>query len=535
MTVAAAPEEQAAEELQRELNEDIIMAASSPAGFAFVATRDDAEPYIPEKFHLEIAKGLVDVEQGRLELLVIQCPVQHGKSTTASVWGQAWELGLHPTWRVLAATYNTDFAEDHIGKPTRDILERHGQNFFGVHVDPSSRSMKRWSTSSGGMMVAVGVDKPVTGRRGDKILIDDPYPGIAEAMNRNFRADVEDWFKGNVLTRRAAKMRMVVIMSRWNDDDFVAFIIRLAEEGGWNYRVLDFPAIAICPVAGCNAPKIQVVDGPDGRPQVDIHPCDHGVRDSLGRLPGEALWPRVRPIEFLKKQYLALGSALFDALFQGRPHKAGGSIFKQEWFRYFALTDDIVRLRNNAGVVVAQYRLADCLRFQLVDLASGDTQTLRSGITRARKPDYFVVGTFLLCPKNELCVWDIYRDNRIDGTAQVPMMGQLRAKYGAGRIGIEAVAYQMTAVQQAVAAGYPAVPIIRGNESKETRAWVIATRYETGQVYHLQGAPWVDALEEELVAFPRGDNDDQVDVLSDAGAIVAERLGTTRPQGVRVQ
>lgn len=531
----SAVDEAAPEELQRELNEDVIMAASSPAGFAFVATRDDAMPYIPDKFHLEIAKGLVDIEQGRLELLVIQCPVQHGKSTTASVWGQAWEFGVHPNWRVIGATYNTDFAEDNLGKPTRDILERHGPAFFGVHVDPTSRSMKRWGTTAGGRMVAVGVDKPVTGRPADKILIDDPYPGLAEAMSRNFRAEIEDWFKANVISRRAAKLRLVVIMSRWNEDDFVAFVLRMAEEGGWKYKVLDFPAIAICPIEGCNAPKLTVVDGAGpGELELVIEPCDHGVRDSLGRLPGEALWPRVRPIEFLKKQYIAMGGPLFDSLYQGRPRKAGGTIFKQEWYRYFTLTDGIVTLRNNAGVGIQQYRVSECICFQIVDLASGDTQTLRSGVTRAKKADYFVVGTFLLCPRNELLVWNIFRDNRIDGTAQLPLLGQLKSKYGSGRIGIEAVAYQWTAVQQAVAAGLPAVPIVRGNESKETRAWAIAARYETGQVYHLQGAPWIDALESELLAFPRGANDDQVDVLSDAGAVVAERLGTSKPNGVRV-
>ncbi len=93
----------------------------------------------------------------------------------------------------------------------------------------------------------------------------------------------------------------------------------------------------------------------------------------------------------------------------------------------------------------------------------------------------------------------------------------------AGRIGIEAVAYQWTAVQAAVKAGLPAVPITRGNESKETRAWTIASRCETGQVYFLRGAPWVDALEAELIAFPNGAHEVS-GRAHDAGAVVAEAL-----------
>lgn len=523
-------------EPQALLDDDVLMAAASPAGFAYVATRDDADPYIPEDFHLKIAEGMVDIEQGRLELLVVQVPVQHGKSTTASVWGSAWMLGLHPTWYGIAATYNTEFAEDRIGRPTRDILERHGQRFFGVRVDPTSRSMKRWNTTAGGGLLSVGVDKPVTGRRADFICVDDPYPDLKSAMNPRFRAEVVDWFKANVLTRRPETLRMVAIMSRWNDDDFIAWLIKHAEENGWNYRVLDFPAIALCPVKGCDHPQPRFyIDERTAKIEVELILCKHKQRDSLGRMPGEALWPKVRPLEFLLRQLKDLGSTLFDALFQGRPRRAGGSTFKQEWFRYFDRIGDSLHLRNASGDTYVTYPLSVCRIFQIVDLASGDTQTLRSGITRTKaKPDYFVIGTFALCPRKELAVLDVYRDNKIDGTAQIPMMAQRRAKYGAGRIGIEAVAYQWTAVQQAVAAGLPAVAITRGSESKETRAWTIAARYETGQVFHLRGAPWVDPLESELVAFPKGDNDDQVDVLSDAGAVVAEAMNTHPATGVRV-
>jgi predicted phage terminase large subunit-like protein len=160
---------------------------------------------------------------------------------------------------------------------------------------------------------------------------------------------------------------------------------------------------------------------------------------------------------------------------------------------------------------------------------------LRSGITRAKiKRDFTVIGTFVLCPHNELAVLDIYRDDKIDGPDQIRQMGQLRSKYRAGRIGIEAVAYQWTAVQTAVKAGLPVVPVMRGSESKETRAWTIAARYETGQVYHLRDAPWVEALEMELLQFPSGAHDDQVDVMSDAGAVVAEAEQRPVPIGVQM-
>ncbi len=516
---------------------DLAFVRNSPAGFAMVATRDHAEPYLPANFHASISESIVDIEQGRVELLVMQIPVQHGKSTTASQWGIAWMLGLHPTWNIIAATYNTDFAEDKIGGPTRDILERYGPKYFGVGVSPRSHSMKRWSTTRGGGLVAVGVEKPVAGRTADAFVIDDPYPGVKEALHPQHRADVWQWFQANIISRRKPTLRMIAIMSRWHEDDFIAQLIGLAKSSGWNYRVLDYPAIAICRVQECEAPTIGFdQDETTGITQVTIDVCDHRVRDELGRLPGEALWPRVRPIELLKRQVLDVGGLrVFMAQFQGRPQRAGGSIFRQSWFRYFDRTGDTIRLLNAAGEPMQSYRLAECRIFAMVDLASGDTQTLRSGITRTKaKSDYTAIGIFALCPRKELAVLHIYRDNKIEGPDQISLIAQLRSKYKVGRIGIEAVQYQWTAVQAAVRAALPAVGITRGGESKETRAWTIAARYEMGQVFHLRDAPWVDTLESELVAFPNGAHDDQVDVLSDAGDAVAQSEYRPRSSGVYI-
>jgi predicted phage terminase large subunit-like protein len=515
---------------------DRIFARNSPAGFAYVATRDQVDPFIPADFHAAIAESIVDIEQGRLELLVTQVAVQHGKSTTASQWGLAWMLGLHPTWNVIAATYNTDFAEDRIGRPTRDILERHGASYFGVGIDPRSHSMKRWNTTQGGGLLAVGVEKPVAGRPADAFVIDDPYPSVKEAMNPQFRADVWEWFRINILPRRKPVLRMVAIMSRWHEDDFIAQLINLAKSSGWNYRVLDYPAISICRVEGCDAPRISFQpDEKTAVTQVNIDVCDHNVRDELGRLPGEALWPQVRPIDFLKRQLLDVGLRMFLALFQGRPQRAGGSIFRQEWFRYFDRDGDLIQLRNATGEIMRSYHLSKCRIFEIVDLASGDTQTLRSGITRVKaKRDFTAIGIFALCPGTELAVLEIYRNDKIEGPDQIALVAQLSAKHRVQRIGIEAVAYQWTAVQAAVRSGLPAVAITRGQESKETRAWTIATRYEVGMVFHLRGAPWLDALETELVAFPNGPHDDQVDVLSDAGDVVAQAVHRPKPHGVYV-
>lgn len=516
-------------------NRAMFQAAMSPAIFAYLASRNDSQRYIPARHHLRIGESIVDLERGRIELLVNQAPVQHGKTLLGSVWTSAWMLGLHPTWRILAASHSSEFAEQYIGGPARDIIERHGERFFNIRVDQTSRSRQRWNTTVGGGMTAVGVGTGVAGQPADVILVDDPYPGIAEALNEKYRRDIVDWFRGNILPRRKPVMRLAATMSRWHEDDFIAWLIRTAHENGWNYRVLDFPAIAICRADGCDKPEIRVVDQSDGTRAPQLVLCEHGVRDELGRLPGEALWPDVRPISFLLRQFVDATRRNFMALWQGRPQAASGSIFKREWFRYYREVDGLLQLLGTGGEVIRSYLRQSCRIFQMVDLAAGDTTTLRSGITRAKpRPDFTVIGTFALCPDNELVVLDIYRDDKIEGPDQVPLMGSLRNKHRAGRIGIEAVQYQWTSVQAAVRAGLPAVPIPRGRESKETRAWVVAARMEVGAVFFREGAPWLDALENELLLFPAGPNDDQVDVLSDAGAAVAEAMDRPIPRGVQI-
>ncbi|MFY9738977.1 MAG: phage terminase large subunit [Candidatus Cybelea sp.] len=156
----------------------------------------------------------------------------------------------------------------------------------------------------------------------------------------------------------------------------------------------------------------------------------------------------------------------------------------------------------------------------MVDLAAG-TSTVEG--------DFTCSGVFALCPNHELVVLDWFR-GRIDGTRQIPTLKVYWTKHKAGRIGVEAVAYQWTFVQQAVAEGLPIVSIKRGRESKETRAYEIAAHYEMGQVFHPFNAPWVAALENELIDFPTGGYDDQVDVLSDAGDVAAQAMNQPDPQ-----
>lgn len=489
------------------LNLDRYLAIASPAGFAAVVTRGDPRPYRPAPFHLAISQALVALEQERLDSLFLSVPVRHGKTRLASNVMPAWFLGLHPELEVLAASYAAEFAADKVGAPARDLFSRYGHQLFGIALDRANTAKNRWKTRVGGGMTTVGVQQGVAGRGADLAIIDDPYASVEEAMSRKHRNKAWDWYQGEFVTRCSPRAPFIHIMSRWHVDDHMARALEQAKEAKDRYLVLDFPALAIC--KECGSYGIE-----------SVNECGHGVRDELGRLPGEALWPEERPRDYLLKQRIR-SARFFEALYQGRPRPDTGTIFQRDWFRYYKIADNRFYLLDAMGNVMRSYSPHECRVFMTVDLAAG---------TSTEEGDFTCFGVFALCPRYELVVLDWFH-GRIDGTHQIPTLKHYWVKHKPVRIGVEAVAYQWTFVQQGVAEGLPIVAIKRGRrESKETRAYVIAGRYEMGHVFHPLNGSWVAALENELIDFPTGAYDDQVDVLGDAGGVIVEAMARLDPQ-----
>lgn len=148
------------------------------------------------------------------------------------------------------------------------------------------------------------------------------------------------------------------------------------------------------------------------------------------------------------------------------------------------------------------YDKSACKIFQTCDVAG----SLKSSA------DYFVLGTFALCPNGELLVLEIFRE-RLEGPDQPALIRRKFDEYKPVLIGVESASMGLTLYQQVRRSGLPVVELKPGTD-KFTRAIPAAARYEAGMMYHLQGGHWVNELEAELLAFPNGAHDDQVDVIS---------------------
>ena len=225
--------------------------------------------------HRLIAEKLEAVERGEIDRLMIFMPPRHGKSELASKRFPAWCLGRNPKRQIIAASYNSDLASD-FGRNVRNIVAEpeFGQVFRNVGLAPDSQAANRMNTNHGGTYVAAGVGTAVTGRGADIALIDDPFKDREEADSQRRRDVVWDWYRSTLFTRLMPGGAVVVILTRWHEDDLAG---RLLEAEGDQWTVLSMPAIN-------NA--------------------------------GEALWPEWYDVDALARIKATIGQREWSALYQ---------------------------------------------------------------------------------------------------------------------------------------------------------------------------------------------------------------------------
>ena len=263
--------------------------------------------YERAQHHAQIAAKLEAVERGEIDRLMIFMPPRHGKSELASKRFPAWCLGRKPTRQIIAASYNSDLAND-FGRNVRNIVAEpeFGQVFPGVSLATDSAAANRMNTNYGGAYVAAGVGTAVTGRGAHIALIDDPFKDREEADSERRRELVWDWYRSTLYTRLMPGGAIVLIQTRWHEDDLAG---RLLEQEGDQWDVLELPAI----------------------------------NDQ-----GKALWPEWYPLDALHRIKNTIGPREWSALYQQRPQPDEGTFFKREWFgtwdslpalRYYGTSD----------------------------------------------------------------------------------------------------------------------------------------------------------------------------------------------------
>lgn len=455
------------------------LALTTPAGLAFKASNGR---WLPAAHLILLADRLVALARGDIDRLMVFMPPRHGKSELCSKYFPAWYLGTFPERRVILSSYEANFAAGW-GRKARDILKEHG-GMFGVEVSEDSQAAAAWNLQGrqGGMDTA-GVGGPITGKGADLFVIDDPLKNAEEAQSETIRNKQWDWWQSTARTRLHPGGKVLMMMTRWHEDDLAGKLLADADTGADQWEVLCLPAVA-------------------------------EQSDRLGREPGEALWPSRYSTSDLSKTKRASGPYWWSAMYQQRPAPEEGGIFGRETFRCWSTTGqgNMVTLDTIEGP--RDISLDACTKFATIDPAVSTRETA----------DYFVMSTWAISDYGDLLLLDCLRD-RIAGPDQPDRIRSEYEKWRHHQIGVERMGYQLSLLQELVKQGLPVMPL-DPDKDKVARASLAAARYKSGKIFHPKQAAWLHDFEEELLAFPNGAHDDQVDTVAYAARIASQ----VRPQ-----
>jgi predicted phage terminase large subunit-like protein len=450
-------------------------ARESPADFAALTSKGKWE-WVP---HLDLLNEiLLRVVNGEIRRVLITMPPRHGKSQFASEKFPAWYLLTHPDRRVILASYAAEFAATW-GRKARAILKEFGMRFFEIALKSDSKAADAWEIEGrdGGMQTC-GVGGPLTGKGADILIIDDPVKNSEEANSEIIREKTWEWYKSTAYTRLEPRGAIILIQTRWHEDDLAGRILAHAKETGEEWTIVNLPAFA-----------------------------EPG--DPLGRAVDQPLWPERYGTSDLEATRKTIGSYWFSALYQQRPVPPEGGMFKKAWFRYYTVDNEFYRLGGGGGLI----RQRDCRRFGTMDLAFSVKKTA----------DFTVLIAWAVTPRADLIMLDMVRARMDAPDFFTGIMSRMFSDYKLDYLGVEKVMGTSLATHGIRMQG-KAIRLLIADTDKISRSIPAQVRMEAGQTYIPLVHPERETIEHELMSFPFGAHDDIVDCFSYAAADV-QRFG----------
>lgn len=393
------------------------------------------------------------------DTLLLFAPPGSAKSSYVSVVFPPHWMANNPSLSVIAASHSAELAAKW-GRRVRNLIAVNS-NTLGISLSADSQAADRWALEKGGEYLAAGAQAGIAGFRADLGIIDDPFGSKEDAYSQRIRDRVWDWYINDFSARLKPGAKRVIMHTRWHMDDLAGRVIEQAKATGEKVRIVTIPAIA-------------------------------GSDDVLGRKPGEYLWDDPEGYNyaaFLRKRKTETAPMEWAALYQQEPVPEGGGYFKREWFKYY---DELPRDLRHYG-------------------ASDYAVTADGG-------DYTVHGVAGLDGEGNLYLrdwWraqtstDVWADMLLDMGSRHKVFdwaeekGQIEKSVGpfiAKRMqerNIHFPRQQFTSVAD-----------------KPTRAQAFRGRLSQGRVFFPRHAAWLADFETELLTFPAGKHDDQVDVCS---------------------
>lgn len=405
-----------------------------------------------------VCEKLDRVTSGETQRLMVFMPPRHGKSELVTIRYAAWRIARDPKLNIILASYSQKLA-NRFSRRVKRIVEQL------VPMADDRKAADEWETKMGGGMRAVGVGSGITGFGAGLVIIDDPIKSRNNAESPVRRENVSQWFNDDIYTRLEPDAPIILIQTRWHEDDLAGRLIR-EQEDAEKWEIVNLPAVA-------------------------------EDEDPLGRKPGEALWPERFSASRLAAVRRRLGSYSFEALYQQRPIPRSGGLFRREWFSR-----------------VVEHAPPNLNWARGYDLA----------ISQDTRADYTASFRCAFGEGNILYIADGFR-RRLTYTQQRKFIVEKICEEPSTIHGVERALHGQAIVQDIASSihgrGKPlrSIPVI---EDKWTRAHTWAPIAEVGNVVLVAGS-WIKEFVDEACAFPASPHDDQVDAVSLAVSMLAAR------------
>lgn len=445
--------------------------------------------------HLEylserITKAVRDVERGQNRQLVVSMPPRSGKSTMLSLYTPLWLLRRHPEWKLITASYDAGLTVNW-ARQVRKYIERHPS--LGIALERDGGKGHIWSTIEGGGIFATSVRGPLTGRGARVLIIDDPVKDFVESHSPTMRQTLWDWWLSVAQTRLEPPYLVLVVMTRWHEDDFVGRLLSHEYEGdprAWEQIVL--PALA-----------------------------EEG--DVLGRMEGAPLISPIlqetttQALERWDDVRRAVGTYTFSAMYQQRPAPAKGAIFDAGWWRYWT-TDPLKATEDGRVVYLDPGTLTGGQWLDSWDASFKSSGNSGAGWVVGQRWVRYQANRYLIAQLRgrwsfvqtiaKMDQWSGDEDRNLNPYGSMVHTRLIEERANGAAI-IDTLREKISGIKP-----------VNPTTSKEARARAITPEVESGNVFlpHPSdpGNEWVADLLSELRNFPYDAADDQVDAMTQA-------------------
>lgn len=454
------------EAVQEAIRQNI--ARQSLLGFILYTFKDYKAGWVHEEICQKLDDFLEAVKHKESPRLMLTMPPRSGKTEIVSRRFPAYVFGRYPDTSIIATSYSADLASRNnrdVQKVMDDIeysklfpsSSLYGKNIRSVSQGTYLRNSDIFEVvGHKGVYKSAGIGGGITGMGGDILIVDDVFKDRSEADSPTIRNKVYNWYTSTLYTRLSPGGGILIIMTRWHSDDLCGRLLE-KDKDAKNWEVIEYPAIA--------------------------------THDEKHRKQGEALHPERYSLNELLQIKSDIGSRDWEALYQQKPTVDGGTVFKNEWFKYWTtlptkfdtmITSWDMTFKGTDGTdyVVGQVwgrKGADCYLIDQVRKRMSFTETLHEFIKLSNK-----------YPK---AIKKLVED-KANGSAVIDTL------------------------KHTVQGITPVEP----DGGKVSRAYAVTPMLEAGNVYIPSPLiyKWVDDYVTELTNFPVVAHDDQVDATTQA-------------------